>query len=657
VPWIVLVAGIHTNLVARSTGYSIRSTYAFYLLSFLMVLYSTYLTRSGILGDTSAHAFTEMGLGLQLILFISAFTLLAGWLWGSRFKGIPAIEKEESATSREFWMFIGSLVLLFSAILITGATSLPVYNKIVQAFNPKFLGATLQDPIAHHNRYQLWIAVFIGLLSGFAQFMRYNERNWSAWRRKVLIHIGIGAVAATALMFYHATWINMKAWQMYILLFAAMFTVSSNLDYLLYVAKGNLKAASSTVSHVGFGLLILGIMSTGLNKSWISVNTFAMDGLIEGMRNGTDKNVMLLRDAPMPIKEGYEATYEHDTIVRQTRTFDVRFKRRDKTGNFTGEEFVLHPNVMYDRPFTKVVASNPSTEHFWDHDIFTQVPALPKAELDPEAARQEEDSLKFTAYPAKIGDTIFTKKHYIIVNSLTKAPKHRDYKPEKGDMAFGLELTAYDLEERKGYVANPMLYLRPEKGGFTLPATVSLLKMKIRLTEAAMERLMKTDEELQFQNFPVKEGETFQYKGYSIHFTKLNRNVKHPGYMPEPDDVAVSADLDITAPDGRKAQASPLYLIRGNQPFSLKDDVPAFGLHVRFETIDPKTSTMYLSAALATPEQRMIPIEVAENANRSDYIVLEAILFPGINFVWAGALLMMIGLAFSLWIRLKRVES
>jgi hypothetical protein len=29
---------------------------------------------------------------------------------------------EESVTSREFWMFIGSLVLLFSAVLITGAT-------------------------------------------------------------------------------------------------------------------------------------------------------------------------------------------------------------------------------------------------------------------------------------------------------------------------------------------------------------------------------------------------------------------------------------------------------------------------------------------------------------------------------------------------------
>ncbi|MCO6478443.1 MAG: cytochrome c biogenesis protein CcsA, partial [Phaeodactylibacter sp.] len=34
VPWLILVAGIHTNLIARSTGHSVRSTYIYYLLTF-----------------------------------------------------------------------------------------------------------------------------------------------------------------------------------------------------------------------------------------------------------------------------------------------------------------------------------------------------------------------------------------------------------------------------------------------------------------------------------------------------------------------------------------------------------------------------------------------------------------------------------------------
>lgn len=658
VPWITLLAGIHTNLVARATGYSIKSTYGFYLTTFILILYSTYLTRSGILGDTSAHAFTEMGLGMQLILFIFCFTGLALALFFSRSKGIPAIKAEESAKSREFWMFIGSLVLLFSAILITGATSLPVWNKLVQLFNPDYVGAALKDPIAHHNRYQLWIAVFIGMLTSVAQFMRYGERNWPVWAKKFGLHMGISALGAALLTALNAQWINANAWQFITLMFAAMFGVVANADYLISVLKGNLKMAASAVSHMGFGLLVLGILSTGLNKEWISSNSFAMEGLIEGANSDElNKNVLLLKEAPMPIRSSFEATYLRDTIERQTRTFSVRFQKKDTSGNPSGESFELHPNVMYDRQFTKVVASNPSTKHYWNYDIFTHVSSLPKAELDPEFAKLQEDSLRFEKYEARVGDTIFTKKHYIVVEGLSKKPEHHDYAPEPGDLAFGLQMRARSLDDPRAFQANPMIYLRPERGGFALPAVVGQLQMRIRLTEASLEKIFKTDEMLQFKNFPLKEGETFEFNGFKVHFTKIGREVKHPNYVPETNDIAVAAALEVTAPDGHKATASPVYLIRENRPFSLKDEIPLFGLHFRFENIDPKAGVLTIGAAQATEEQRTIPVEIAENAPRSDYIVLEAIVFPGINFVWLGSIMMLIGLAMALLVRLSRVRA
>lgn len=647
VPWLVLVAGIHTNLVARATGYSIRSTYAFYLLSFILILYSTYLTRSGILGDTSAHAFTEMGLGLQLILFIAVFSLLGlvAWLW--RYKEVPDIKGEESATAREFWMFIGSLVLLFSAVLITGATSLPVINKL---FGTDW---ALTDPVEHHNRYQLWIAVFIGMLTAIGQFTRYNERNWPVYAKKFGLHMGIAALVAAGLTVLNSLWIEVRAWQLYALLFSAMFAVSANMDYLITAMKGNLKLGSSAVSHFGFGVLLLGIMSTGLGKSWVSVNNFAMEGLIEGMdKDGKNKNVLLMKDAPMPIR-GFEATYVKDTVVRQTRTFEVHFKRLDENGNPTGEAFTLTPNVMYDRQFSKVVANNPSTQHYWDRDIFTLVPALPRAESDPEYAKQQDDSLKFEQYEAIVGDTIFTKRHYLVVESLTKQPSNPDYKPEQGDLAFGLKMRAYSLDDPKSYTAEPMFYLRMGQGAFTLPAAVNQLQMKIRLSEASMEQMFKLENDLQYTNFPVKKGSSFIYQGYTVRFMGPESEVKHPAYVAADGDIAVGARLEITAPDGRTASATPVYLIRGNQPFSLKDEAPEFGLHFRFEKIDPQEGVLTIGVAQASKEMSKIPVEIAENVSRSDYIVLEAIVFPGINLVWIGSIMMLIGLAISLWRRLR----
>ncbi|TAK40684.1 MAG: cytochrome c assembly protein, partial [Saprospiraceae bacterium] len=206
VPWITLVAGLHCHLIARSTGHSLKSTYLFYLVTFLLVLYSTFLTRSGILGESSVHAFTEMGLESQLILFIVVFFLISASLMFFRRKEIPAHETEEALPSREFWMFIGSLVLLFSAVIITGSTSLPVYNKIVELFKPGYEGLTITDPIAHYNRYQLWIAIFIGLLTGVVQFLRYKEPDWKKHSGRIARHLVIAAALAAVLSVATTFW-------------------------------------------------------------------------------------------------------------------------------------------------------------------------------------------------------------------------------------------------------------------------------------------------------------------------------------------------------------------------------------------------------------------------------------------------------------------
>ena len=58
VPWLILIAGLHTMVIYKATGHSLKASYIFAILTFIFILYSTFLTRTGILGDTSVHAFT-----------------------------------------------------------------------------------------------------------------------------------------------------------------------------------------------------------------------------------------------------------------------------------------------------------------------------------------------------------------------------------------------------------------------------------------------------------------------------------------------------------------------------------------------------------------------------------------------------------------------
>ncbi|HET9430579.1 MAG TPA: cytochrome c biogenesis protein CcsA, partial [Chitinophagaceae bacterium] len=223
VPWLIMIAGIHTLLIYKHSGHSLRSTHLFLILAFGFILYSTFLTRSGILGDSSVHAFTDLGMNVQLFLLMYLFiwggailasknshqqfiTGLAGLalviitgisgvlaigmialLTGLGFliyqiqTQVPTIQKEENGSSREFWMFIGSLVFFLSAIVIIGKTSLPVFNKL---FGTNI--APPEDPEFAYNSIQVYVAIIVAVLTALTQYLRYKDTPTSLFWKKIL---------------------------------------------------------------------------------------------------------------------------------------------------------------------------------------------------------------------------------------------------------------------------------------------------------------------------------------------------------------------------------------------------------------------------------------------------------------------------------------
>jgi len=643
VPWIFLLAGIHTNLIARATGQSIKSSYLFYMLTFVFIVYSTFLTRSGILGDTSVHAFTEMGLESQLLAFLLAFVFLSigSFLWGSR--DVPVPEKEEATSSREFWMFIGSLVFLFSAALITASSSLPVFNKIVELFDPLYEGGVINDPVEHYNKYQLWIGIFVGLFSGMAQYLRFRETNFSKHSNKFLLHLSIATIISGGITALACTWIDANAWQYKLLLFSGIFTVITNVDYLISFTKANLKTAASTVSHVGFGLMIVGILASGLNKQFISNNKFAQQGLIKGFtQEQYERNVVLIKNEPL-FMNGYEVTYVKDTLWENYRQFQVNYKQKDKEGNIL-EEFDLYPNVLYERKENKIAAVNPSTQHYWNRDIFTHIATLPLSETDKEYAKSLEDSLNYVTHYLDIGDTLRRDNYILILEKMNEGATHKDYEAQPNDLSYGAKLTVFPKKINARYEVEPVMALRKTLL-YTFSEAIPKLGIKIKFPNEALDELFVPESELGYEDFKIKKGETIQYKNHKIRFDKFNIDGKHPAYEKQEGDVAVGAEMTILDLQNKEiGKAAPLYLIRGKQPFNFKEELFDLGLHIRFVKIDPQTEEIEILVGQKGTGKRRIPIAIAEEVPRSDWIVLEAILFPGINFVWLGTIMMMVGL-------------
>ena len=86
VPWIVMAGAAHLLLIYRNKRAGLSAAFIMSLLSFILILYSTFLTRSGILGDSSVHSFVDLGLSGQLLIYLLFFSVLALGLFLWRYK-------------------------------------------------------------------------------------------------------------------------------------------------------------------------------------------------------------------------------------------------------------------------------------------------------------------------------------------------------------------------------------------------------------------------------------------------------------------------------------------------------------------------------------------------------------------------------------------
>lgn len=659
VPWLLMVAAIHTNVVAKSVRRSYKFTYVLYGLSFLMVLYSTFLTRSGLTAESSAHAFTSSGMEGQLLSFIFFFLGLGTWIYFSRGKAIPSSTDEEPFWSREFWIYLGSFVLILSTILITFTTSIPVFNKIIDMFGTltgqdlsSWHRTTPLDPIAHYNRYQLWIAVLIGILAGTAQFLRYREMNYRNRFKKIGRDLALSLAISIPLAYIGLLWVGGQGAGYVLLIFAATYIFISNMVYLFNGFSINAKKLGSVTAHAGFGLMIWGVMASGLQKTYISTNPFVMRELVadETMAN---QNILLYKGIPMRMSN-YEALYYKDTLVRNERLYFIQFTEFDVEGNRV-DSFELQPTSVYANDFSEVVSFNPSTDRRFGKDIFTSISALPPEVMNVTEAQKREEQLPYEEYMIPIGDTIYLRHQIAILKKLNFDSFHPDFVPQEDDLAISADVLIIDPEDNFTYLAKPTMIIKDHRFVVHYPDKSNESRVKIRLGEGFVNFLYPRDEELEYHKVVLQKGQSVPFDPYVITLANLEKEITHPEYTAEEDDIAVQAHLEIRNKAGILVDTiKPVFIIRDNQPNFIRDFKPRSGLAANFVKIDPATGNMEFLIGERKPGAEVYPLRIAEDVPRSDFIVLEAIVFPGINLFWIGSSLMMIGFFISIYLRRRK---
>jgi cytochrome c-type biogenesis protein CcmF len=458
VPWLVLVAGIHTCLIYRKTGTSLKATYLFFGLSFLLVLYSTFLTRSGILGDTSVHAFTDLGMNAQLLTFLLIFVAPYFILFLIRYKNLQEPQLEDEMSSREFWMLVGSLVLFLSGLVIIAITSIPVINKI---FGSKI--APPEDPAFAHNQVQIFVAIIIGLLTAIGQFLKYkstsSENFFKNIKWSLLVTIGLsGIIFYFVGIAYEEKGIGYLS-ALYVGVVAACFGIVANAFYWLNNLKGKLKSAAASVGHIGFTMVLLGILLSSSNKTVLSWNTTGISPLREdnSKNNPTGnprENITLFEGVETDMGK-YTVTYQRDTLDDlEKRFFELNFKEKKSE-----HRFFLYPDVLKNNKM-EGFSANPAAKHYWNKDIFVYVTSFQD--------HSEEDTTSFKPHQISIGDSIFYSNGHIKLEKVLINPNPNAV---PGTNELVLQMTVTSKEGLK-YDATPGITLQ----GMTLQQELDTVK-------------------------------------------------------------------------------------------------------------------------------------------------------------------------------------
>lgn len=130
VPWLMLTALLHTMLLQRTHGGLRRTNFMLAVSTYVLVFYSTFLTRSGVLSNFSVHSFVEEGLKTFLFIFLAILFVGGFGLVALRWRDIPSKQLSDKLLSRDSFFILGVLSLVVLAVVIGIGTSMPVISSI-----------------------------------------------------------------------------------------------------------------------------------------------------------------------------------------------------------------------------------------------------------------------------------------------------------------------------------------------------------------------------------------------------------------------------------------------------------------------------------------------------------------------------------------------
>ncbi len=170
-PWLTGTAFLHSVMMQEKRGMMRVWNVWLVFITFLLTIFGTFLTRSGVVSSVHAFAQSKIGpwffgfIGLVLVVCLAAY-------WRNR-DYLRSDNQLDSLVSRESSFLFNNLILLVACVAVISGTLFPVLSEWVR-------GTKISVGAPFFNKVNLPIAMFLLFLTGVGPLLAWRKTSWPA---------------------------------------------------------------------------------------------------------------------------------------------------------------------------------------------------------------------------------------------------------------------------------------------------------------------------------------------------------------------------------------------------------------------------------------------------------------------------------------------
>jgi cytochrome c-type biogenesis protein CcmF len=188
-PWLTMTAFLHSVMIQEKRGMLKKWNMGLVIASFLLSIFGTFITRSGVI--SSVHSFAQSSVGYYFLVFLilaagAGFALLA-----LRWPLLEAESKLESMVSREAAFLFNNLVLIVIAFSVLWGTLFPILSEWIKGTK-----VTVGPPF--FNQVNVPLGLLLLFLTGVGPLIAWRHASTANLTRQ--FRIPVASMLLTALL-------------------------------------------------------------------------------------------------------------------------------------------------------------------------------------------------------------------------------------------------------------------------------------------------------------------------------------------------------------------------------------------------------------------------------------------------------------------------